>query len=94
MIEQQDSVADNLECIIWNALDDSMEYGWNTSDGAKAIVAALAETGVIAAIEAQGWRDAPEQAASCPKCSLKAEMLLHKFCTHQICPVRNAAQNQ
>jgi len=88
MAEQQDSVSDELECIIWNALDDSMEYGWTTSDGAKAIVAKLVDAGVIVALEAQGWQDTPRNAAVCPKCNLKAETLLHKFCQHQVCPVR------
>jgi hypothetical protein len=86
--EKQDSVSDELECIIWNALDDSMDYGWNTSDGAKAIIAKLVDAGVIFALEAQGWRDTPQNATVCPKCNLKAETLLHKFCQHQDCPVR------
>lgn len=28
---------------------------------------------------------------ACPKCGLEAKTLLHGFCTHKECPVRNAA---
>lgn len=28
--------------------------------------------------------------AECPKCGLKAETLLHRFCTHAPCPIRDA----
>ena len=27
----------------------------------------------------------------CPECGLKADTLLHKFCTHRYCPTRGAA---
>lgn len=27
---------------------------------------------------------------SCPKCGLEAKTLLHRFCTHKECPVRDA----
>jgi hypothetical protein len=87
-IEKQDSVSDELECIIWNALDESMDYDWNTSQGAKVIISWLADAGVVAALEAQGWQDTPQNSSVCPKCNLKAETLLHKFCQHKDCPVR------
>lgn len=27
---------------------------------------------------------------TCPRCNLKADSLLHKFCTHRNCPVRSS----
>lgn len=29
-------------------------------------------------------------ATECPKCGLQAKTLLHRFCTHKVCPVREA----
>lgn len=29
-------------------------------------------------------------APSCPKCGLEAKTLLHRFCQHKTCPVREA----
>lgn len=29
-------------------------------------------------------------AQACPKCGLEAKTLLYRFCTHAVCPVRDA----
>jgi endogenous inhibitor of DNA gyrase (YacG/DUF329 family) len=36
----------------------------------------------------------PKTATKCPKCGLEAKTLLHPFCTHKECPVRDALKNQ
>lgn len=33
-------------------------------------------------------RDLARQMRACPKCSLEASTMLHKFCQHKDCPVR------
>jgi hypothetical protein len=33
-------------------------------------------------------------ATECPKCGLKAKTLLHRFCTHQQCPVREMLNSE
>lgn len=70
-------------------IDDSLEMDWKPRDAAKWIVARWEER----------WY--PEDAtpatvqsvaamSACPKCGLKAETLMHPFCTHEACPVRQA----
>lgn len=50
----------------------------------------------------RGWDDGAEKIADeilkllspveeCPSCGLKADTLLHKFCTHRYCPTRGPA---
>jgi len=43
------------------------------------------------AMYTRGFREANgSPVEKCPECGLKADTLLHKFCTHRYCPTRSA----
>lgn len=57
--------------------------GWDdgTGDIADRIIAAFQQ--------ADGKHE--QAAETCPECGLKADTMLHKFCTHRYCPIARGA---
>ncbi len=57
--------------------------GWD--DGAEKIADEILKLSVLRGLEVARMLNPVE---ACPECGLKADTLLHKFCTHRYCPTR------